>query len=44
MGGDVSKLVFPSVERWLKAKAEERKDALAEAKAQVALLNETLKK
>src|SRR5699024_3696121 len=42
MGGDVSKLVFPSVERWLKEKAEELKPSLAEAKEKVAILNKTL--
>lgn len=44
MGGDVSKLVFPSVERWLKEKADERQASLAEAKEKVALLNEALTK
>ena len=44
MGGDVSKLVFPSVERWLKEKADERRASLAEAKEKVSLLNEKFAK
>ena len=34
LGGDVSKFVFPSVERWLQAKSKERREqAAAAAKA-----------
>ena len=42
MGGDVSKLVFPSVERWLKEKHHELAPSLAEAKDKVEFLNKTL--
>jgi len=31
LGGDVSKFVFPSVERWLQAKAKERREQTATA-------------
>jgi pantetheine-phosphate adenylyltransferase len=31
LGGDVSKFVFPSVERWLQAKAKERREQTAAA-------------
>ena len=44
LGGDVSKLVFPSVERWLKEKAELLKPSLTEAKEKVAILNKSLEK